>query len=189
MSKQTIIQSNQTLMDLVIQNYGNVEAYFDFIVANGISVTNIAVTGTKFNVPNSDKINREINEYFSKRSIHPATKTSQSITGFTDIIFEAPTISLNEVRVIVHQTLTDIALQETGTAESLVEFAVLNNISITDLLEVGTEINAKVNTQDIEILTYYKKHNIKPATADKIVVPIDTQILFAVGLFENGLFE
>lgn len=90
--------------------------------------------------------------------------------------------------VVQHnQSLLDIAIQETGTAETVVAIAIANNISVTQLLEVGAEI---VIPEDVvgnnEILKYYKKNNIKPVTGKTVS---DGEMLFERGLFEAGLFQ
>jgi len=75
-----------------------------------------------------------------------------------------------------NQTLFDIALQEFGSAEAAFAIARTNNISLTDIIPVGTEItlpdfsnpSPAVNRQ---MLAYYKNHNIQPATGtnDKFI--------------------
>ena len=85
-----------------------------------------------------------------------------------------------------NQSLLDIAMQETGSVETVTEIADANNLAITQLLVVGQEIiipEGLVGNSDI--LNYYNKNNIRPATGQ---TPIDGS-LFEVGLFEPGLFE
>lgn len=70
------------------------------------------------------------------------------------------------IKIITGQSLLNIALQEYGTIAAAVAIAQLNDIAITDMLDAGTEIklpeDAPVNQ---DILSYFKEHKIKPATA------------------------
>jgi len=62
------------------------------------------------------------------------------------------------------QSVLDVAIQAHGSVESVIEFAILNGLSLTDELEagtvvtVGTEINGKVKR-------FYDHNDIVPATA------------------------
>ena len=92
-----------------------------------------------------------------------------------------------QVKVRPKQSLLDIAIQERGTIESVLELAVLNDISITDALVPGNEINTNVEAYDIEIASFYRIKNLKPATALDAIEYVLT--LFEAGLFDNGLFD
>jgi len=93
----------------------------------------------------------------------------------------------NKINIKSNQTLLDISVQETGTVESVVDFVLENNVSITQVLIAGNEILVPVNAvNNVEILNYYKKENILPATGETYV---DGNVLFENGLFENGLFQ
>jgi len=72
-----------------------------------------------------------------------------------------------ETIVLEGQSLLDIAVQECGSVEAVIAIAVLNNISITDDLQVGQvlQMPAPVNKQ---IAQYYKSKNLKPATAGNL---------------------
>lgn len=68
------------------------------------------------------------------------------------------------MKVFEGQSLLDAALQKCGSIESLILFAQKNNISITDELLSGTDLlDPDVNDQDI--VDYYSKKNLHPATA------------------------
>jgi len=72
-----------------------------------------------------------------------------------------------EAIVLEGQSLFDIAIQECGSVEAVTAIAVLNDISVTDDLQVGQllQIPMPVNKQ---VAKYYKSHNLKPATAGNL---------------------
>ena len=79
-----------------------------------------------------------------------------------------------QVEVLHNQSLLDLALQHTGTIESIFELAMLNNLSITDDVVAGKVLTIPTETfTNNDILTYYIAKKIKPATAftqeDKII--------------------
>ncbi len=69
--------------------------------------------------------------------------------------------------ILHHQSLLDLAIQYTGTAENVFDLALQNNRSITDDLEAGEALNFEPSTlnQNKDILNYYTAKNIQPATA------------------------
>jgi len=70
-----------------------------------------------------------------------------------------------QITVLAKQSLLDIAIQTRGTISAAFELALLNKVSVTDVIEVGTVLNYDVTTENTDILGYYTKKNIKPATA------------------------
>ncbi|MFN8238642.1 MAG: hypothetical protein U0T77_10780 [Chitinophagales bacterium] len=72
-----------------------------------------------------------------------------------------PSIKLKE-----GQSLLDIAIQQFGSTESVVDIALHNNVSITEPLTAGTVIKIPHSVfKNIEISDYYKKKSLEPATA------------------------
>lgn len=69
------------------------------------------------------------------------------------------------VTVQPKQSLVDIAIQTRGTVKAVFELAVLNGYSVTDDLVPGAILETEVETEDVEIAAFYKKHQLKPATA------------------------
>jgi len=70
------------------------------------------------------------------------------------------------ITVLHNQSLLDLALQHTGTIESVFEFAEANTINITDDVQAGKTLvlpaEAFINK---DILAYYTAKNLQPATA------------------------
>ena len=71
-----------------------------------------------------------------------------------------------EITVLHNQSLLDLALQHTGTIESIFEFAEANTLNITDDVVAGKILalpDEAFTNQDI--LAYYISKNLQPATA------------------------
>lgn len=174
MTKKVTIKSNQTQLDLSIQEYGTVEAVMEFMAANNVSITDALIVGNELNVIESTYTNLEVLNYYKQNSILPATTTTQTVAGTIPVIVSSTTTTLqSKVVSMKHQSLLDIALQENGTVEAVMAICEANNLSLTTVLIPGTELDAQTNITDIEILTYYKRNNIKPATDKAFIVPVD----------------
>jgi hypothetical protein len=65
-----------------------------------------------------------------------------------------------------NQSLLDISIQAFGTLESLMSIAFNNDVSVTDELTVNDELLlSDFNNGETEIMAFYKKNNLTPATA------------------------
>ncbi|WP_300978937.1 hypothetical protein [Flavobacterium sp.] len=65
--------SNQSLLDIAIQEDGNVLAAFDWALANGVSITDTLAPGQKLNTANSSYKNADVAKYFKGKSQMVAT--------------------------------------------------------------------------------------------------------------------
>ena len=68
------------------------------------------------------------------------------------------------ITVLHNQSLLDLALQHTGTIESVFEFAEANALNITDDVQAGKTLVLPAFTNK-DILGYYTAKNLQPATA------------------------
>ncbi|MEB3041651.1 hypothetical protein [Capnocytophaga gingivalis] len=69
------------------------------------------------------------------------------------------------VTVLHNQSLLDLALQHTGTIESIFEFAEANTINITDDAQAGKTLVLPAEAfTNKDILGYYTAKNLQPAT-------------------------
>ena len=70
------------------------------------------------------------------------------------------------ITALHNQSLLDLALQHTGTIESVFEFAEANSLNITDDVQAGTPLYLRegLGVRN-EILSYYTAKNLQPATA------------------------
>lgn len=74
---------------------------------------------------------------------------------------------MKKTKVKLFQSLLDISAQEYGMAEGIVKIALANNISITDELIAGAELNIPdFENANKKVLKYYEENKIIPATAD-----------------------
>lgn len=71
------------------------------------------------------------------------------------------------MKVLHNQSLLDLAIQHTGTAENAFALALANGLSLTDDLTAGEslQLTAYGIQQNKEVLNYYQSKNIQPATA------------------------
>ena len=69
-----------------------------------------------------------------------------------------------EIRVLNNQSLLDIALQVSGSAEATYDVALENGISITDDLMPGQVLKFTGVPVNKKVVNYYAVNNIKPAT-------------------------
>ena len=70
------------------------------------------------------------------------------------------------ITVLHNQSLLDLALQHTGTIESIFEFAEANSLNITDDVVAGRTLVLSAETfTNKDILSYYTAKNLQPATA------------------------
>ena len=68
-------------------------------------------------------------------------------------------------KVLKGQCFLDMSIQDTGTIESVVEIAVNNNMSVTEILKVSSIIEIpEVSTIDKKAKNYYKVLELKPAS-------------------------
>ena len=70
------------------------------------------------------------------------------------------------ITALHNQSLLDLALQHTGTIESVFELTEANNLNITDNVQAGTPLylGEGLGVRN-EILAYYTAKNLQPATA------------------------
>lgn len=69
-----------------------------------------------------------------------------------------------KVTVLGRQTLSDIALQVYGDIRGVSALAEANNISITDTLTPGTELECPETVYDKVLQDYVRKRDLTPAT-------------------------
>jgi hypothetical protein len=178
---------NQSVMDLSTQEHLSVEHSFDISVANNWSLTNNLTPGEVYIIPESDLEKVTNSNYFKNANYKVATVANRdSVNSGSYYTIENPYKELLTF-VIYNQSTLDITQQESGTIESLFEYLIDENISLSEAPLVGSQVRTTFKTIDSEIKNYYKKRNIKPAT----YYPIESllQTLFEAGLFETGLFE
>jgi len=80
---------------------------------------------------------------------------------------------MKEITVLNNQSLFDISVQEYGTIEGVFEIALANGLSVTDTLTAGQKLIIPEIDQSLvqpEIVDYYKRNDIHPATGETNVI-------------------
>lgn len=85
---------------------------------------------------------------------------------------------MKKVTAIQKQSIIDISIQETGTIESAFEFALINEISVTDILESGMNLKS-LDPIKMDVTNYFKKadYNIVSSESSQISQYIFSQTL------------
>ncbi|MDR1203737.1 MAG: hypothetical protein LBL58_19175 [Tannerellaceae bacterium] len=79
--RTVIPQERQTLLDLAIEYCGDVEAVFEIMQLNDLSITEELLAGKEIIVP--EPYARKITEFYQSNNIQPATAYIQTISGTT----------------------------------------------------------------------------------------------------------
>ena len=72
------------------------------------------------------------------------------------------------ITALHNQSLLDLALQHTGTIESVFELAEANALTVTDVVQAGSPLTVLPlgnGARNGDILAYYTAKNLQPATA------------------------
>ena len=73
---------------------------------------------------------------------------------------------METITILHNQSLFDIAIQHTGSAENCFEIAVANGMAVSDRLRAGSILIIPGTLKnDTDILNYYTSKKIMPATA------------------------
>lgn len=71
---------------------------------------------------------------------------------------------MNKAVVQQGQSILDVAIQQCGSVESILDMAALNGISVTDDLNAGTPL-VMPDAKDGKVVSYYSVNRVTPATA------------------------
>ncbi|MDP1812329.1 MAG: hypothetical protein Q8K66_13085 [Sediminibacterium sp.] len=130
------VNYGQSLIDTTILFYGSIEALVDLAFSNNIQIDSEAAIGELITTP-ALALPKEVRK--------------------TEKVYANPF-----VKTAANQALMDIAIQESGNIESLIELALLNGVNITDDLAPDTLLR-KSGVIDKNIVTLFKT-NMKPAS-------------------------
>ena len=82
-----------------------------------------------------------------------------------------------QIKILHNQTLLDIAIQQYGSATMAINLAIENNLSLTEVNEVGTPLIAPLKDNETRLIAeYFQNKGLKPATAINdldVVIPVD----------------
>lgn len=155
---------NQSLFDIAIQRLGSAETALTLALLNGLSVTDVLEPGQV--LISSEVFDSDVVEYYSGRNLVPATGNDDIVTNpiialsvYSDLYFNIE----SQILVSDNQSLFDVAIQRLGSAEAALTLALLNGLSVTDVLEPGQIVI--VPEVHNSVVDYYSRKNIVPATS------------------------
>ena len=86
-----MILQNQSLLDISIQEFGNVEALFELASLNNIGITDALTPAAKLKVPSIESLTPDVQRYYKNKDMHPATALTAieyALTLFAPGLFE-----------------------------------------------------------------------------------------------------
>lgn len=72
------VTQNQSILDICLMAYGNVDSLVPLLLENGLSITDELVPGTELKIPVVDTADSDIVNFYNRKRIKPAT-------GFTEL--------------------------------------------------------------------------------------------------------
>lgn len=85
MTKKLTIKHNQSLLDLSVQSFGTMEALMESAFLNNLSVTDELIEGEVLELPEFNKGQTEIIDYYNKRQIKPVTALTDADFALIEI--------------------------------------------------------------------------------------------------------
>ncbi len=163
--------SSQRLIDLAIQELGDVERVYELCLLNNISLTDEIAAGSVLIIPDFDFEKRRIVTLFSNKVLAPASEDDQE----DDTVITEPignnalsgSVSTGFVSVLYNQQLIDLAIQALGDVERVYELCLLNDLPLTALLTPGQLIKVPVfATSKRLIVGMYTNPSYAPGSND-----------------------
>lgn len=188
---KTTIVSNQSVIDVSIQEYGDVRSIPGFLSTNKLGITETIVSGSKVLIENNPWKRKDIVQYFSGKRQKVTTALVSTPVLNTGTVNIVPDVGYGfreniETVIVSNQSVIDVVIQEYGDVQALVDLLLNNNISITSSLIPGAKIFKSDSSYKNETVRNYYIANRQKIATNKVVF---TQHLFETGLFEFGLFE
>ena len=168
----------QSIFDIAIQTAGSIEAAFSMALLNDLNLTDDLDTISELKL--SQVLNDTVSNYYLDKQIKPATSRARAVevSGVpVSLVGVSPIIQNNVLKSVSGQTLFDIAVQVSGSAEAAFEMALINSIGITDELTPGMVLSP-AGIFNKQIASYYHDKQIKPATS-----------IVTVNASESGIFD
>ena len=154
----------QSIFDIAIQTAGSIEAAFSMALLNDLNLTDDLDTISELAL--SQVLNDTVSNYYLDKQIKPASSRAQTVESSgvpVSLIGVSPIMQNNVLKSVSGQTLFDIAIQVSGSAEAAFEMALINSIGITDEL-TSEMVLLPAGILNKQIATYYQDKQIKPAT-------------------------
>lgn len=147
MVQKTTVLNNDNLIEIAIRKASSPEAVLDIIKQTGLSVTAILEPGQLLGIDLTG-ITYQV----------PAS-------AYRGVFTPAPSLII----VRNNQTILDIAIQETGAIEAVIDLMKTNGIPVTEDLETGGQLSLTLtDDQMTDLRQFFKGNNIRPATGATI---------------------
>jgi len=79
MAKTIVVKNGQTIWDITIQEYGDINQVFNLLTDNSLDYTSVLSSGQKLIINNEDKGNKSIQEFFQTKAINPKSIISHRL--------------------------------------------------------------------------------------------------------------
>lgn len=160
-----VTQANQSILDLVIQHCGSVEGLFAFAELNNTQTLHAFIEGSDFVC---DVIDAKVVSYYKNNNIAPATLSEYTYDDLYSAKYDMSNVNVRVVlpvqmrEVCPGQSLLDIAIHYSGSANALFSLANANNISASAWL--NSEVLLVPVALNQNVVDYFTKNKIVPAT-------------------------
>lgn len=91
--------ANQSILDLALQEYGDVRAAFDMAITNGQSISQALAVNQELNLPESELQNIDILKYYKSKNIKPANANTEGL-----VVEENPQVAPDDCTLIWQTT-------------------------------------------------------------------------------------
>lgn len=159
-TNQVTVIPGMSICDAALASAGSLEDLFALALLNGKSITEDLQSGV---------------------SLQSTTKKYLQSSAVTLPLREA-----NKAEVMAGQTMLDLAIQEAGGLQAVFELSLLNQKSLTSMLEQGQSVQYPARPENTSILNAYKTNKWKPASAAAIPGVKEPEILGGVGYWTIG---
>ena len=158
--------AHQSLFDIAVQQNGSVLCVVDWALANDISITDDIPAGANLLSPEATENEKlDVVSLFAGRCIATIAESPARSFGFD---FGQSFDSLGRTDnylAISNQSLFDIAVESHGSILSVIDWAIKNNISITDNVRAGQILQVpSPKNKNNNIALFFKRSGYKVAT-------------------------
>jgi hypothetical protein len=152
MVQKITVQSNQNLLSIATGDGRSIEAVLDIMTQTGLSITSMLEPGQSISFDLTGK----------KYETPPSAYRGVYVAGALSIA------------VRNNQNLIDIAFQEAGSLEGLIDLMKLNGLSVTQVLNAGQALTFQMDDRYLtDTLAYIKGKNLRPATGRTAVEGVE----------------
>lgn len=139
---------NQELIDIAVMGCGDATRLFEVAQLNGLGITDLAAAGTAYDTPAAVLTKQKLVSLFSLPFNAPASNEDMRMEITGNGVLRSVNVADNALRVEDGQTVIDMAMQTTGDAARIFDYAQMNGIAITDDISAGDAVTVPSATID-----------------------------------------